>query len=55
MAHLSDLDIANQSTLKPIGDIAKQAGIPADALEPYGHYKAKIDINQVQQKMVRVK
>lgn len=50
MAHLSDLDIANQSTLKPIGDIAKQAGIPADALEPYGHYKAKIDINQVQQK-----
>ncbi|MEP9852268.1 formate--tetrahydrofolate ligase [Staphylococcus aureus] len=50
MAHLSDLDIANQSTLKPIGDIAKQAGIPSDALEPYGHYKAKIDINQVQQK-----
>lgn len=50
LAHLSDLDIANQSTLKPIGDIAKQAGIPADALEPYGHYKAKIDINQVQQK-----
>lgn len=50
MAHLSDLDIANQSTLKPIGDIAEQAGIPADALEPYGHYKAKIDINQVQQK-----
>lgn len=50
MAHLSDLDIANQSTLKPIGDIAKQAGIPADALEPYGYYKAKIDINQVQQK-----
>lgn len=50
LAHLSDLDIANQSTLKPIGDIAKKAGIPEDALEPYGHYKAKIDINQVQQK-----
>ncbi|MFQ3843706.1 formate--tetrahydrofolate ligase [Staphylococcus pseudoxylosus] len=50
MTHLSDLDIANQSTLKPIGEIAKKAGIPADALEPYGHYKAKIDINQVQQK-----
>ena len=50
LAHLSDLDIANQSTLKPIGEIAKKAGIPADALEPYGHYKAKIDINQVQQK-----
>lgn len=50
LTHLSDLDIANQSTLKPIGEIAKKAVIPADALEPYGHYKAKIDINQVQQK-----
>ncbi|OEK74499.1 formate--tetrahydrofolate ligase [Staphylococcus saprophyticus] len=49
MAHLSDLDIANQSTLKPIGEIAEKAGISSDALEPYGHYKAKIDINQVQQ------
>ncbi len=50
LTHLSDLDIANQSTLKPIGEVAEKVGIPADALEPYGHYKAKIDINQVQQK-----
>ncbi|WP_436937833.1 formate--tetrahydrofolate ligase [Staphylococcus xylosus] len=50
MTHLSDLDIANQSTLKPIGEIAEKVGIPKDALEHYGHYKAKIDINQVQQK-----
>ena len=50
LAHLSDLDIANQSTLQPIGDIAEKVGIPADAIEPYGHYKAKIDINQVKQK-----
>ncbi|MGW7813956.1 formate--tetrahydrofolate ligase [Staphylococcus xylosus] len=50
MTHLSDLDIENQSTLKPIGEIAEKVGIPKDALEPYGHYKAKIDINQVQQK-----
>lgn len=50
MAHLSDLDIANQSELKPIGDIAKKAGIHEHALEQYGHYKAKIDINQVQSK-----
>ena len=47
MAHLSDLDIANQSELKPIGEIEK--GI-ADALEQYGHYKAKIDINQIKPK-----
>ncbi len=50
LTHLSDLDIANQSTLKPIWEIAEKVGIPKDALEPYGHYKAKIDINQVQQK-----
>ncbi|MCH4532504.1 formate--tetrahydrofolate ligase [Staphylococcus haemolyticus] len=50
MAHLSDLDIANQSKLKPIGEIAEKAGIPADALEQYGHYKAKIDINQIKPK-----
>lgn len=48
MTHLSDLDIANQSELKSIGDIAKKAGIPEHALEQYGHYKAKIDINQIQ-------
>ncbi|MCD8919178.1 formate--tetrahydrofolate ligase [Staphylococcus gallinarum] len=47
MAHLSDLEIANQATLQPIGDIADKAGIPSDALEPYGHYKAKIDINKI--------
>ncbi|WP_368885174.1 formate--tetrahydrofolate ligase [Staphylococcus haemolyticus] len=50
MAHLSDLDIANQSELKPIGEIAEKAGIPADALEQYGHCKAKIDINQIKPK-----
>ncbi|MCD8786921.1 formate--tetrahydrofolate ligase [Staphylococcus gallinarum] len=47
MAHLSDLEIANQATLQPIGDIANKAGIPSDALEPYGHYKAKFDINKI--------
>src|SRR5699024_12476094 len=50
LAHLSDLDIANQSTLQPIGDIAEKAGIPADALEQYGHYKAKVDINKIDKK-----
>jgi formate--tetrahydrofolate ligase len=47
LAHLSDLEIANQATLQPIGDIADKAGIPSDALEPYGQYKAKIDINKI--------
>ncbi|MBA8777968.1 formate--tetrahydrofolate ligase [Staphylococcus schleiferi subsp. coagulans] len=47
MSHLSDLEIANQSTLRPIQEIAKRAGISEDALEQYGHYKAKIDISKV--------
>ncbi|MGG2110575.1 MULTISPECIES: formate--tetrahydrofolate ligase [Lysinibacillus] len=40
---LTDLEIASQAVMKPITDIAKTAGIPEDALEQYGRYKAKID------------
>ncbi|MBY0519482.1 MAG: formate--tetrahydrofolate ligase, partial [Sphingomonas sp.] len=40
----SDIDIARQVTLRPIADVAAQAGIPADAVEPYGRAKAKIDL-----------
>jgi len=41
----TDLDIARAATLKPIAKIAARAGIPADALEPYGKYKAKIGLD----------
>ena len=41
----SDLDIARAATLEPIAAIAARAGIPADALEPYGKYKAKIGLD----------
>ncbi|WP_320938863.1 formate--tetrahydrofolate ligase [Lysinibacillus capsici] len=40
---LSDLEIASQAVIKPITEIASAAGIPEDALEQYGRYKAKID------------
>ncbi|MGE7674823.1 formate--tetrahydrofolate ligase [Lysinibacillus sp. NPDC094403] len=40
---LTDLEIANKAVMKPITEIAKAAGIPEDALEQYGRYKAKID------------
>ncbi len=39
----TDLEIARASTLRPIAEIAARAGIPADALEPYGKHKAKLD------------
>ena len=38
-----DLEIARKATLRPIADIAARAGIPADALVPYGKTKAKIE------------
>ncbi|TAP45426.1 formate--tetrahydrofolate ligase [Arthrobacter sp. S39] len=40
---LTDLEIARQATIRPIGEVAAAAGINADALELYGRYKAKID------------
>jgi formate--tetrahydrofolate ligase len=39
----TDIEIARQATLKPITEVATKAGVPADALIPYGKYKAKID------------
>lgn len=47
MSHLSDLEIAKQSTLRPINEIAEKLGIPHDSLEPYGHYKGKVDITKL--------
>lgn len=38
----TDLEIAHAATLLPITQIAARAGIPDDALEPYGRTKAKI-------------
>ena len=41
----SDIDIAQAAKLMPIVELAQQRlGIPPEALEPYGHYKAKIDL-----------
>jgi formate--tetrahydrofolate ligase len=41
----SDLEIARETKLRPIGDIAAKLQIPADALEPYGRHKAKIGMD----------
>ena len=40
----TDVQIAQEASLLPIQEIAAQAGIKADELEPYGHYKAKISL-----------
>ncbi len=45
MAYLSDIEIAQQCTLRPITEIAKVAGVDDKYLEQYGKYKAKIDLS----------
>jgi formate--tetrahydrofolate ligase len=40
----SSLEIAQEAQLRPIGEIAAAAGLLPDEIEPYGRYKAKIDL-----------
>nr|WP_321502362.1 formate--tetrahydrofolate ligase [uncultured Dethiosulfovibrio sp.] len=42
MAFLSDIEIAQQASMKPITEVASQLGIEEDDLEHYGKYKAKV-------------
>lgn len=39
---LSDIEIAQQATMKKIGEIASALSIEEDDIEYYGHYKAKL-------------
>ncbi|HEZ3380181.1 TPA: formate--tetrahydrofolate ligase [Neisseria meningitidis] len=43
MSFKTDAEIAQSSTMRPIGEIAAKLGLDADNIEPYGHYKAKIN------------
>ena len=45
MAWLSDIEIAQQCTMRPIGQIAEKAHIEEKYLEQYGRYKAKVDLS----------
>ena len=50
MTVASDIEIAQKATLRPIIEIAEKIGLSADKIEPYGHYKAKINPNDVFEK-----
>jgi formate--tetrahydrofolate ligase len=50
MAFKSDIEIAQESTMLPVLEVAEQLGIPEDYLESYGKYKAKVDYNLLNQK-----
>src|SRR5918911_4273972 len=44
---LSDIEIAQQAKMQRVTELAKKLGIPDDALEPYGHYKAKVSLGYI--------
>ena len=45
---LSDIEIAQRAKMKRIKEVAEGLGIPEEALEPYGHYKAKVSLEWVE-------
>ena len=45
----SDIEIAQQAKLRRVIDLAEdRLGIPEEALEPYGHYKAKVSLDYLE-------
>ena len=42
---LSDIEISRAAKMRPIGEIAARLGIPEDAVEPHGRFKAKISLD----------
>ncbi len=44
---LTDIEIAQSVKMKKIGEIAAYAGIPEEAIELYGNYKAKINVSEI--------
>ena len=42
---LSDIEIAQKAKMNPISEVAKKLGIPEEAMEAFGRYKAKISLN----------
>ena len=46
---LTDIEIAQSVKMKKISEIAATAGIPEEATELYGNYKAKINISEIKE------
>jgi formate--tetrahydrofolate ligase len=44
----SNIEIAQEAAMRPIGEVAaEKLGVPADAVSPYGKYKAKIALDYI--------
>lgn len=55
MSFPSDLEIASQANLHPLTEIAANASIPAECLEPYGSGAAKITLDAIEKMADRPK
>ncbi len=45
---MSDIEIAQKAKMLPVIDLARdRLGIPAEHLDPYGHYKAKLSLEYI--------
>ena len=49
----TDIQIARESELKPISDIAEQLGIAPEKVEPYGRYMAKVPMSLIDEERVK--
>lgn len=45
MEFKTDIEIAQSTAMLPIQEVAAKLGVGQETLEPYGHYKAKLDIH----------
>ncbi len=49
----TDIQIARECELQPIGDIASQLGIDPEAIEPYGRFMAKVPVQLIDDEKVK--
>ena len=50
LAPKSDIEISQAANMRPIVDVARdRLGVPAEHVQPYGHYKAKISLDYINQ------
>lgn len=49
----TDIEIARETPLKPIAQVAGELGVSSEAIEPYGRYAAKIPLAQIDDERAR--
>ncbi len=49
----SDIEISRSARLKPISEIAAELKIPSEKVKPFGHYKAKLPLDLIDEDKVK--